>query len=148
MQEDGLEATKLMSKYGTPVSDGCWGNKEADGEEMEDMPYIWWEPGRRFPYHDGQGYLQLPSLSHMQLMNRNIKRLAKLVDSEGTTKLLHKQIDETHSALQAANSAMEMGQVTVELSKDVAPVLAKLDAIEQRLQGLEKAVKQNSCVIL
>ena len=90
----------------------------------------------------------MPTISHIQLVNRNIKRLAKLVDSEGTAKLLHKQIDETSSALQAANSALQTGQVTVELSKDVAPVLAKLDAIEQRLQALEKAGKKNSCVIL
>jgi hypothetical protein len=64
-----------------------------------------------------------------------------------------KAADETNSALSKANDALQTGQVTLELAKDVEPLMtqmkamaAKLELLDERLQAIEKI--QSSCSIM
>ena len=76
-----------------------------------------------------------------------------ILDTAGAP-ILEQRAVETKQALETANAALNSGQVTLELSKDTAPVLqemkvmvAKLELIDQRLQAIEKKSGCN-CTIL
>ena len=77
--------------------------------------------------------------------NNNLKVVAGLVDSEGTAKLIQQRAQESEAALSAANKALQASQVTVELTKDVQPLIAKLELIDQRLQAIEKKQAESTC---
>ena len=62
--------------------------------------------------------------------------------------------DETKLALSKANEALRMGDVTRELSKDVAPLLTEMKALtekialmDERLQAIEQKPASACCTI-
>ena len=90
---------------------------------------------------------------NQQYLAHNQEVLARMLDTAGAP-ILEQRAVETKQALEAANAALNSGQVTLELSKDAAPVLqemkmmvAKLELIDQRLQAIEKKSGCN-CAIL
>ena len=74
-------------------------------------------------------------LAAMALVNQ--EHLARMIDPADQAKKLQQAAVEANEALSSANVALQAGQVTLELSKDVAPLLAKLELIDQRLQVIE-----------
>ena len=78
--------------------------------------------------------------------------VAKAIDPEGRAKVMQQAADETKLALSKANEALRAGDVTRELSKDVAPLLTEIKAltekialIDERLQAIEQ--KPACCTI-
>eukprot|EP00316_Scyphosphaera_apsteinii_P007524 CAMPEP_0119344310 /NCGR_PEP_ID=MMETSP1333-20130426/106908_1 /TAXON_ID=418940 /ORGANISM="Scyphosphaera apsteinii, Strain RCC1455" /LENGTH=92 /DNA_ID=CAMNT_0007356749 /DNA_START=206 /DNA_END=484 /DNA_ORIENTATION=+ len=92
----------------------------------------------------------------MSLVNQeHLAQKIDQLDQAGTAMLLQQTANQSAEALASSNAALQAGQVTLELSKDVAPVLAemkaiiaKLELIDQRLQAAEKKVGENCCAIL
>ena len=89
-------------------------------------------------------------LSAMAVMNT--EAIAKAIDPEGRAKVMQQAADETKLALSKANEALRMGDVTRELSKDVAPLLTEMKALtekialmDERLQAIEQ--KPACCTI-
>ena len=83
------------------------------------------------------------------LLNRNIKRLADMVDPEGAAQQLELNAESTKRALSTATETLQQCDVALEVSKSAAPVLAelkrindsfagKLELIDQRLLAIEK----------
>lgn len=86
-----------------------------------------------------------------ELLGVMIQQTQKMLDPESRAKAMQQAADETNQALSKANDALQTGQVTLELAKDVAPVMekltevnleltkvvAKLELMDQRLQAVE-----------
>eukprot|EP00316_Scyphosphaera_apsteinii_P022196 CAMPEP_0119307138 /NCGR_PEP_ID=MMETSP1333-20130426/7713_1 /TAXON_ID=418940 /ORGANISM="Scyphosphaera apsteinii, Strain RCC1455" /LENGTH=154 /DNA_ID=CAMNT_0007310611 /DNA_START=55 /DNA_END=519 /DNA_ORIENTATION=+ len=105
------------------------------------------------PYDPGGFPNRFPAMSlvNQEYLAQKIEQL----DQAGTAMLLQRTANQSAEALSSANAALQAGQVTLELSKDVAPVLAemkaivtKLELIDQRLQAVEKKMGESSCAIL
>ena len=67
-------------------------------------------------------------------------------------KSMQQAAEETSVALSKAKDALQTGRVTLELAKDVAPVVtqlqavtAKLEQLDQRMQGIEKKIESSGC---
>ena len=83
----------------------------------------------------------------------NTEHLAQMMDPGNQAKVMQQAADEAKRSLESANAALQAGEVTLELSKDVAPLLtqmkavtAKLELIDQRLQAIES--KSGGCCIV
>ena len=100
------------------------------------------------------------SMTGMAIMNTEnlgamLIQQQKMLDPENRAKAMQQAADETNRALSSANDALQTGQVTLELSKDVAPLMthmkavsAKLELIDQRLQAIENKPERGcSCPI-
>ena len=91
-------------------------------------------------------------LAAMAVMNT--EAIAKAIDPEGRAKVMQQGADETKLALSKANEALRMGDVTRELSKDVAPLLTEMKALtekialmDERLQAIEQKPASACCTI-
>ena len=91
-------------------------------------------------------------LAAMAVMNT--EAIAKAIDPEGRAKVMQQGADETKLALSKANEALRMGDVTRELSKDVAPLLTEMKALtekialmDERLQTIEQKPASACCTI-
>ena len=92
------------------------------------------------------------ALAAMAVMNT--EAIAKAIDPEGRAKVMQQGADETKLALSKANEALRMGDVTRELSKDVAPLLTEMKALtekialmDERLQAIEQKPASACCTI-
>ena len=74
-------------------------------------------------------------LAAMAVMNT--EAIAKAIDPEGRAKVMQQGADETKLALSKANEALRMGDVTRELSKDVAPLLTEMKALTGRTIAID-----------
>ena len=79
-------------------------------------------------------------LAAMAVMNT--EAIAKAIDPEGRAKVMQQGADETKLALSKANEALRMGDVTRELSKDVAPLLTEMKALTEKIALMDERMDQ------
>ena len=104
---------------------------------------------------EGPGPVRISAMAvvNTEHLGAKLVEIEKKIDPESRAKVMQQAVDETNRALSNANDALKTGQVTLELAKDVAPVMtqltalsAKLELIDQRLQAIEKK-PQGCCSI-
>ena len=78
--------------------------------------------------------------------------MQKMMDPESRAQAMQQAAVETNTALAQANNALQTGQATLELAKDVEPLMtqmkamnAKLELLDTRMQAIEK--KSSICSI-